>query len=105
MKLTFGARCGISILLSFIAVALTLFAAGGKQIPGPYMTFRGDFLPHFFSLSAVGIALYRSQELRLPRRLIALVVSGIGLAASVATGLFTYASFHHPFARGPLFEW
>jgi hypothetical protein len=95
----------VSIGLSVFAFAL-LVVFGEKRIPGgPFVSFRGDILPHFFVLAAVIFALvdYSSRSTR--HRVFSILTAGLALTVSTLVALSTWSFFHEPYARGRLFAW
>jgi hypothetical protein len=98
-------RLRMSLVLVFVAFCFAIYGLGAKTIPGPTITLVGDILPQIFIVASIVLALYQYRLLGTAKRLIALSIAGLAFTISALTALFTYASFTHPFARGPLFDW
>jgi len=104
MSLT-SLHTAISFGLSVFAFLIAGFF-GVKSIPGgPFISFRGDILPHFFTCAALIFSLIRYKPSSTPRRLLALFAAGLALLVSTLTALGTYSFFHDPYARGQFFCW
>lgn len=105
MKLLLRYPLTVSLLLSFVGIAFFLVDAA-KMIPGgPFISFRGDILPHVFAALAILIVLPGYRAYSTGRRITALCVIGFALLLSTATALSTYAFFKAPYARGAFFRW
>ncbi len=75
------------------------------MIPGPRMTFTSDIFPQIVIWTTL-ILLFRGfGSLSPAQRMAILLVGGFGLLVSTAGIMGIYASFHQPYARGPVFEW
>lgn len=95
----------ISNGLSFVAFAFFV-VFGGKQIPGgPFVSLRGDILPHIFTLAAVIFAFAHYSSLSTRHRVFSILTAGLALTISTLVALNTWSFFHTPHARGHLYAW
>jgi hypothetical protein len=105
MTHAFYTRLAISVLLTFTGFACAVIF-GVKMIPGgPFVSFRGDILPHIFAIAAFAVALRHYRSYPTIKRIISLCTAGFALLLSAATGLATYSFFYAPYARGAFFRW
>lgn len=95
----------VSISLTFLAFAGAAVFGVKVNPGGPFVSVRGDILPHVFTLAAVGFALVRYSSFSAQRRVFAILTAGLALAVSTTVALNTWSFFHHPHARGRLFAW
>jgi hypothetical protein len=105
MKATFRYTLIIAISLWFVGEYFKTHF-GAKAIPGgPFVSFRGDVLPHIFAGIAILLIVWRYSSYSSGKKTTALFVVAFALLLSISTAHATYSFFHDPFARGVFFRW
>jgi hypothetical protein len=94
-----------SVILSFVGLACAVFFSI-KMIPGgPFISFRGDILPHLLTGIALVLALFHYRSYTIQKRIGALFAGGLAIAFSIVIAFGTNSFFQNPYARGDFFGW